>query len=431
MTGEASEAQGGASLGTVAVVGLGYVGLPLAVESAMAKMKTIGIDVDLVKVRRISDGDSPSEDVSKDRLEDALRIGLETTTDFGKVSAADVVVICVPTPLKESGDPDLAYVVSATQMIAPHLKHGVLVVLESTSYPGTTEEVVMPIIQQFLPQLDEDFLLAFSPERIDPGNADFSLSNTPRVVGGASSQSADKAKAFYEMFVSDVVVLSGMREAEMAKLIENTYRHVNIALVNELTIVCHELGIDVWEAIRGAATKPFGYQKFTPGVGVGGHCIPIDPMYLDNRVKEKLGYGVEFIGLAQKINDSMPSYVAARVVKILENQPAVANRRVLLMGVSYKADVSDTRQTPARDLAKALIDTGLDVHFHDPHIREFRLEGGFRITRENDLEREFANYSILVLLQPHREYLQRSERWADVNLLDCTGKLHGIARFVL
>ena len=431
MTGELSEEQAGASTPITVVIGLGYVGLPLAVESTLAGTKTIGIDVDTAKVRRISNADSPSEDVSKNRLESALRVGFEATADFEKVSEADVVVICVPTPLGENGDPDLTYVVSATQMIAPHLKPGVLVVLESTSYPGTTEEVVMPIIQQFLPQLDYDFFLAFSPERIDPGNADFSVSNTPRVVGGASTQSAEKAQRFYEAFVSNVVVLSGTREAEMAKLIENTYRHVNIALVNELAIVCHELGVDVWEAIRGAATKPFGYQKFTPGVGVGGHCIPIDPMYLDNRVKAKLGYGLEFVSLAQKINDSMPRYVAGRVVDIVENQPALGIRRVLLMGVTYKADVSDTRETPARPLAKSLVDAGLDVRFHDPHVLQFRLEDGLEITREHDWEGELANYSAAVLLQPHQEYLQSPERWSNVNLLDCTGRLTKIARFVL
>ena len=431
MTGELSEEQAGASPRITVVIGLGYVGLPLAVESTIAGMKTFGIDVDSAKVQRISDGDSPSEDVSKDRLENALHVGFEATADFEKVSAADVVVICVPTPLGENGDPDLTYVVSATQMIAPHLRPGVLVVLESTSYPGTTEEVVMPIIQQYLPVLDDDFFLAFSPERIDPGNADFSVSNTPRVVGGASAQSADMAKKFYEAFVSNVVVLSGTREAEMAKLIENTYRHVNIALVNELAIVCHELGIDVWEAIRGAATKPFGYQKFTPGVGVGGHCIPIDPMYLDNRVKAKLGYGLEFIGLAQKINDSMPQYVAGRVIDIIENQSTLGSRRVLLMGVTYKAGVADTRETPARPLARSLIEAGLEVSFHDPHVLEFRLEDGLRIARENDWERELANYSAAVLLQPHEEYLESTKSWSDVNLLDCTGKLTKIARFVL
>ena len=431
MTGETSEKQAETSPPITVVIGLGYVGLPLAVENTLAGMKTIGIDVDSAKVRKISTGDSPSEDVSKGRLENALRLGLEVTVDFEKVAAADVVVICVPTPLGETGNPDLTYVVSATQMIAPHLKPGVLVVLESTSYPGTTEEVVMPIIQRYLPALDDDFFLAFSPERIDPGNADFSVPNTPRVVGGASTQSADKAKRFYEAFVSNVVVLSGTREAEMAKLIENTYRHVNIALVNELAMVCHELGIDVWEAIRGAATKPFGYQKFTPGVGVGGHCIPIDPMYLDNRVKAKLGYGLEFIGLAQKINDSMPHYVAGRVVDIVDNQPALGNRRVMLMGVTYKADVADTRETPARQLAKSLIGAGLDVRFHDPHVQEFRLEDGVRIARENDWEMELANYSVAVLLQPHQEYLKNPEKWQDANLFDCTGRLTKIARFVL
>lgn len=405
----------------VAVIGLGYVGLPLAVASARAGNRTIGVDADRERAETLALGHSHVDDISSSALQRALSENLEIATDFGEISAADVVVICVPTPLGTSGNPDLRHVVSATEQITPHLKSGALVVLESTSYPGTTEEIVMPIIEGSNRRLDEHFFLAFSPERIDPGNSHFDLANTPRIIGGASEQSAQKAVNFYKRMVTNVTVLSGTREAEMAKLIENTYRHVNIAMVNELAIVCHELGINVWEAIQGASTKPFGYQKFTPGAGVGGHCIPIDPMYLDNMVKTKLGRGLEFINLAQTINQGMPRYVGSRVVEMLAGKER-EHRRVLLMGVSYKADVADTRETPARELAQFLIAEGFDVSFHDPYVREFFLEDGTEIAHEPDWVNTIARHAAAVILQPHREYVENIVQPLGSNVLDCTGR---------
>lgn len=416
---------------SVAVVGLGYVGLSLAVECATIGMETIGIDVDVLRVENLSLGHSHVEDIDSSVLKAVLKKNLTITTDFRAVSNSDVIVVCVPTPLGDAGAPDLQHVVNATQRLTPHLKRGALVILESTSHPGTTEEIVMPIIQAFPRKLDEDFYLAFSPERIDPGNDHFKLGNTPRVVGGASEPSAERARAFYERIVSDVMVLSGTREAEMAKLIENTYRHVNIALVNELAIVCHELGIDIWEAIRGASTKPFGYQKFFPGVGVGGHCIPIDPIYLNNLVEKKLGRRLEFIGLAQTVNRAMPGYVADRLLEILDGQKSTTTNGVLLMGVAYKADTADTRETPARELAKSLIGAGLEVRFHDSNVREFFLEDGTQINYEPNWKNRIGRYSATAVLQPHSEYLQNISSFSGPHVLDCTGQLGDYASFVL
>lgn len=415
----------------VAVVGLGYVGLPLAVECAKLGMSTVGIDIDASRVQSLSLGHSHVEDIDGYDLQAALEGKLSVSNDFGRISNADIVVVCVPTPLGTTGNPDLKYVISATNKLTPHLQRGAVVILESTSYPGTTEEVVMPIIQRSNRELDEDFYLAFSPERIDPGNKLFNIGNTPRVVGGASKKSAERARRFYESIVSDVVVLSGTREAEMAKLIENTYRHVNIALVNELAIVCHELGINIWEAIQGASTKPFGFQRFLPGVGVGGHCIPIDPMYLDNLVKNKLGRGLKFISLAQTINHAMPRYVASRVLEMFEGAQPSGVKKVLLMGVAYKADVSDTRETPARELAKSLIDEGCEVHFHDPHLESFFLEDGTEIPYKSEWKDRISEYSAVVILQPHSEYLQSVHSHLGPNVFDCTGRLSDFVNFVL
>lgn len=430
MSVESSDFQSNSSMLSVAVVGLGYVGLPLAIECARAGSRTIGIDVDVERAQALSFGQSHVDDIPSSTLQKALSGNLEISVEFQNISAADVVVICVPTPLGNSGNPDLKYVITATEKLTPHLKSGALVILESTSYPGTTEEIVMPIIDGSNRKLDEDYFLAFSPERIDPGNDHFNLANTPRIVGGASYHSAQKAQQFYEKIVTDVTVLSGTREAEMAKLIENTYRHVNIALVNELAIVCHELGINIWEAIRGASTKPFGYQRFTPGVGVGGHCIPIDPMYLDNMVKNKLGRGLEFINLAQTINQAMPRYIAGRVLEMVGREE-LKPRCVLLMGVSYKADVGDTRETPARELARCLLAEGLDVYFHDPYFQEFFLEDGTAIPYEASWKETITEHVVAVFLQPHREYLENIAQPLGLNVLDCTGRLSEYVTSVL
>lgn len=415
----------------VAVVGLGYVGLPLAIECAKRGITTIGVDVSGSKVESLSRGSSDIKDISEQELKKALSASLKVTVDFKLISNADVVVLCVPTPLSESGNPALEFVINATRSITPHLKSGALVILESTSYPGTTEEVVRPIIDGSNRELDNDFFLAFSPERIDPGNSHFNIRNTPRVVGGASTLSAERAQAFYKKIVEQVVVLSGTREAEMAKLIENTYRHVNIALVNELAVVCHELGINIWEAIRGASTKPFGYEKFIPSAGVGGHCIPIDPIYLDNLVKEKLGRRLEIVGIAQKINESMPDYVASRVLDILSGEQETGQGRILLLGATYKADSEDTRETPARDLAKALMNMGFEVSFHDPHLNTFLLDDGTPLAYESDWKGSIAQYSLAILLQPHKEYLQKIDNHLGENVLDCTGRFSDFVDFVL
>jgi len=320
------------------------------------------------------------------------------------IADADVVVICVPTPLGDQGVPDLTYVTSAATQIAENLTAGTLVVLESTTYPGTTEEVVQPILEQSGLALDTGFHLAFSPERIDPGNPTFGLRNTPKVVGGATPASTRAAAEFYGTFIETVVTTRGTREAETAKLLENTYRHVNIALVNEMARFCHDLGIDLWNVIDAAATKPFGFQAFYPGPGVGGHCIPIDPNYLSYEVQRKLGYPFRFVELAESINDSMPAYVVDRVQDALNDvSKPIKGSSVLLLGVTYKANVKDQRESPARPIAELLAAKGARLSYHDPRVARWTTEIG-ELESETDLEAAVAAADVVMLLQAHREY---------------------------
>ncbi len=347
---------------TVGVLGLGYVGLPLACAAAGAGHAVIGYDVSGERVRQLQVGRSPIGDVSDTQLEQRLDSDrLRFTCDPNDLTGADTFVICVPTPLADKM-PDLSMVAAAVETVAGCVSRGDLVILESTTYPGTTEELVAPQISARSGlTAPADYHLAFSPERIDPGNPVYALANTPRVVGGLGPAAGAAAAAFYRSFIGAVHVVSGPREAEMAKLLENTYRHVNIALVNELAVFCEELGIDLWEAITAAATKPFGFAPFFPGPGVGGHCIPVDPSYLSWRVR-RLGYPFRFVELAGEVNDRMPHYVAARVSDALNyHRKAVAGSRVLLLGVAYKRDVADVRESPAFGLARRLCDRGADL----------------------------------------------------------------------
>jgi len=320
------------------------------------------------------------------------------------IAGADVIVICVPTPLGEGGGPDLKAVEGAVKSVGRFLSSGALVVLESTTYPGTTDNLVMPLLESFGHQLDKDFFLAFSPERIDPGNETYNLRNTPKVVGGVSPESTRRAVDFYKSVVECVVPVRSAKEAETAKLLENTYRHVNIALVNEMAKFCHELDIDLWEVIRAAKTKPFGFQAFFPGPGVGGHCIPIDPKYLSYEVERSLGYPFRFVELAQEINNSMPRYIVSRLADALNDKGLpLKGTRILLLGVTYKADISDQRESPAVAVDQMLRDKGSIVEFHDPYVDQWSRDG-LVTERVDDLDRSIAESHAVVLLQKHRVY---------------------------
>ena len=389
----------------VVVLGLGYVGLPLAQQASRAGMSVLGFDVNTGVVNSLAAGRSHVDDLGDADVAEMLAAGFRTTTDESMIASADTAVICVPTPLAEGDGPDLRAVVGATETIGRHLRPGMLVVLESTTYPGTTDEVVRPLLEK-LSGLTAgiDFHLAFSPERIDPGNERFGPRNTPKVVGGYTPGCADRVAAFYGRFVDTVVRTKGTREAETAKLLENTYRHVNIALVNEMARFCHELDIDLWDVIRAASTKPFGFQAFYPGPGVGGHCIPIDPNYLSHNVRSKLGYPFRFVELAQEINATMPGYVARRAQNLLNaDGQAVHGATVLLLGVTYKANIADQRESPATPLARHLAQLGATVLYHDPHVPSWTV-GDVEVARTDDLEGAAAAADLVILVQHHREY---------------------------
>ncbi|WP_283139683.1 nucleotide sugar dehydrogenase [Rhizohabitans arisaemae] len=400
--GEATDA-GGTRRYDLAVIGLGYVGMPLAKEACASGLRVVGVDVDPAKIESLNAGRSYIDDLTDADLDAMLGSGFTATADDSVIARSEAVVICVPTPLDEDHRPDLSAVRGASAAVARNLTSGSLVVLESTTWPGTTDEVVRPILEQSGLKAGADFHLAFSPERIDPGNPKFGLSNTPKVVGGYTDTCRDRASAFYARFVERVVPVSGTREAEMAKLLENTYRHVNIALVNEMAIFCDELGIDLWEAIEAAATKPFGFQKFLPGPGVGGHCIPVDPSYLSYTVR-KLGYPFRFVELAQEINERMPSYVVNRVQRLLNRErKAVNGSRVLLLGVTYKPDIADERETPAVPVARVLRELGAELVFADPYVSSWAVDG-VPVPREEDLAVAVESADVTVLLQQHAAF---------------------------
>jgi len=386
------------------VIGLGYVGLPLALEACRSGLAVTGLDRDAKTVARLNDGTSHVDDIDDESVAGMLAAGFTATTDEEVIAQAGTVVVCVPTPLSEHGGPDLTMVEDACAVISRNLRPGTLVVLESTTYPGTTDEVVRPILERSGLTAGTDFHLAFSPERVDPGNRDFGIRNTPKVVGGYTTGCTAAAASFYGKFVDTVVQAAGTREAEMAKLIENTYRHVNIALVNEMAVFCHELGIDLWDAISCAATKPFGFQAFRPGPGVGGHCIPIDPNYLAHKVRT-LGYPFRMVELAQEINTRMPRYVVERAQQLLDRAGTTLNgAKVLLLGVTYKADIADQRETSARHVVKRLRALGAEVSFHDPYVPAWEVDGLPVPAAEDELPRALARADLAILLQHHRAY---------------------------
>src|SRR5690625_3457428 len=406
----------------VAVVGLGYVGLPLAQEATRAGLAVLGFDASSAVVDGLKSGKSHVDDLSDVDIEQMLNDGFEPTTDPGRIADSKVAVICVPTPLSSDGLPDLAYVKSAAQTIAENLHQGMLVILESTTYPGTTDEVLRPILESNGLRAGDDFHLVFSPERIDPGNEKFGAKNTPKVVGGHTPKCADAAEEFYGKFIDTVVKTSGTREAETAKLLENTYRHINIALVNEMAQFCHELGIDLWDVIDAAKTKPLGFQAFYPGPGVGGHCIPIDPNYLSHNVRAKLGYPFRFVELAQEINATMPQYVVRRAQDILnDDSKSLRGSTVLLLGVTYKPNIADQRESPAVPIAKLLLNAGANVQFHDPFINEWDAMKG-RVSRAGDVADAVQSADLTILLQDHSDYDINALAAASQEFFDTRGK---------
>jgi UDP-N-acetyl-D-glucosamine dehydrogenase len=389
------------------VMGQGYVGLPLALRASATGFAVTGYDPHGATVDALNLGRSHIDDVTDAEVERALAEGYRASSDPAVLTDADVVVVCVPTPLSESGGPDLGAVESAARTIGEHVSPGTLVVLESTTYPGTTEEVFAPLVLDRGLGLDE-VLIAFSPERIDPGNPTYGVKNTPKVVGGLTPEATAAAKAFYGSFIDSVVEAKGAKEAEMAKLLENTFRHVNIALVNEMVRFSDDLGIDLWDAIACAETKPFGYMAFRPGPGVGGHCIPVDPSYLSHRVRAQLGYSFRMVELAEEINSAAPVYVADRLARSLNKRSMPVNgSTVLLVGVTYKTNIADQRESPAVPLAKRLADMGAIVKYHDPFVPRWSVEtknGRLDLTSEDSVLAGAAQSDAVILLQNHAEY---------------------------
>jgi UDP-N-acetyl-D-glucosamine dehydrogenase len=361
---------------SVGVIGLGYVGLPLAVEFAHAGFDVTGFDVDASKVAEINAGRSYIPDVPVEELSAVVHAGkLHATTDMSLLAGMDAIDICVPTPLRKTKDPDLSYVVLAVEAVAVTLKPGQLVILESTTYPGTTDEVVHPMLEAKGLRADVDFFLAFSPERVDPGNQRFTTKNIPKIVGGFGPSSTEAAAALYESTVARVVCVSSTRVAEMVKLLENTFRAVNIGLVNEIALMCHKMDINVWEVIDAAKTKPFGFMPFYPGPGLGGHCIPIDPVYLSWKARQS-GFECRFIELAGQVNSSMPAYVVERVAEALNTvRKPINGSRIHLIGVAYKRDVNDIRESPALDILELLTKRGAQMSYSDPFVPQLKHDG--------------------------------------------------------
>jgi UDP-N-acetyl-D-glucosamine dehydrogenase len=358
------------------IIGLGYVGLPLAVELARAGFRVLGYDVNQAVVDGINAGRSHIKDISDAELKEVVDAGrLTATTDASRLAEPDAISICVPTPLSKFKDPDMSYIQAATQAVKGTLRRGQAIILESTTYPGTTREIMLPALEGTGLAVGEDFFLAFSPERVDPGNAKYHTKNTPKVVGGITPACVQVACALYQPAIDTLVPVSSTEAAELVKLLENTFRSVNIGLVNEMAIVCDKLGVDVWEVIEAAATKPFGFMKFLPGPGLGGHCIPIDPHYLAWKMRG-LNYKTRFIDLAGEVNTEMPIFWVRKAAEALNGHgKAMKGSRVLVLGVAYKKDIDDIRESPALDIIRLLEQQGATVEYHDPHVPSFREDG--------------------------------------------------------
>jgi UDP-N-acetyl-D-glucosamine dehydrogenase len=388
----------------LAVVGQGYVGLPVAVRACEVGFDVVGFDIDDHRIKRLAAGESLVEDITEERLAAALASGrYHPTSDPAHLAGFDAAIISVPTPLRE-GNPDLSYIESAAGLLAEHVTPGCCVVLESTTYPGTTEELIAPILEAGSGLVaGTGFHLGYSPERIDPGNAEWRFENTPKVVSGVDEASLAAVQALYDRLVERTVPVSGPKEAELTKLLENTFRHVNIALINEVAMFAHELGIDAWEAVDAASTKPFGYLRFTPGPGVGGHCLPVDPSYLSWRVRDSLGLEFRFVELANDVNAHMPDYVVNRLQTALNRRGLpVRGQRVLLLGLAYKRNTGDARETPAEPIARLLAELGAEVRGVDPHVVDDAF--GSEVARVHLTAEEVEAADAVVLLVDHDDF---------------------------
>jgi len=386
----------------IGVIGLGYVGLPLAIEFAKAGFPVIGMDIDESKVTRINAGENYIPDIADDTLQTLVNSGnLRTTTDFDIISDLDVVVICVPTPLSKVGDPDISYIIATIDVINKSIHKDLLIILESTTYPGTTKEIVFSRLEKSGLTIGKDYYLCFSPERIDPGNEKYTIANTPKVIGGVTAACTQLGALLYEQIVDEAVTVSSPETAEMVKLLENTYRSINIGLVNEIAIMCEKLGLDVWEVIDAAATKPYGFMKFTPGPGLGGHCIPIDPQYLSWKMRT-LNYNPRFINLANDINSAMPTFVKDTVSNGLNGHGKALNgSSILILGAAYKKDIDDVRESPALDVLILLETAGAIVDFFDPYVADIVIDkktktGLTELTAEN-----LQTYDAVAILTDH------------------------------
>jgi len=391
----------------IAILGLGYVGLPLAVVFGEAGFKVTGIDPDARKVESLKRGVSYIPDVETEAISKLVNSGrLTSTTDFSILKEMDAVSICVPTPLRKTGDPDMSYIISAMEELAKYMHKGMVVVLESTTYPGTTRELLLPKLgMEHGLKVGEDWFLAFSPERVDPGREDFTTLNTPKVVGGITEACTEVASAWYAGAIQHIHSVTSAEAAEMAKLLENTFRMINIGLVNELAIMCERLGVDVWEVIEAAATKPFGFMKFTPGPGLGGHCIPIDPLYLSWKMKS-FNYNARFIELASEINTNMPRYVVSRVLEAMNDRGKILKgSKVLVLGAAYKPDIDDVRESPALDVIGLLQKKGALVEYHDPYIPRIHHEyDGWQMDSVTDVMKAVKEADAVVIVTNHTTY---------------------------
>lgn len=395
----------------MAILGLGYVGLPLAVVFAEAGFHVTGVDPDGRKIEAINKGQSYIPDVKNEAVAKLVKAGkLSATTDFSVLKEMDAVSICVPTPLRQTGDPDMSFIISATEELAKYMHKGMVVVLESTTYPGTTRELLLPKLSANNDlKIGEDWFLAFSPERVDPGREDYTTVNTPKVLGGVTPVCGEVARVWYEGAIQKIHYVSTAEAAEMAKLLENTFRMINIGLVNELAIMCERLGIDVWEVIDAAASKPFGFMKFTPGPGLGGHCIPIDPLYLSWKMKS-VSYNARFIELASEINTNMPRYVVSRLMEALNDRgKALKGSKVLVLGVAYKPDIDDMRESPALDVIGLLKQKGAEVKYHDPYVPRLHHETeGWEMDSVQEMIKEVQEADAVMIVTNHKVYDYKS-----------------------
>lgn len=406
----------------VAVIGLGYVGLPLAIQATSSNLKVYGYDIDENKISNYNLGKSTIEDISDKQLQASLEKGLFLSSDPKYLSESETIVISVPTPLTDY-QPDLSYVKAAAETIAKNITKNQIIILESTTYPGTTVEVLIPAIEEISNlKPGVDFFVGYSPERIDPGNDTWNFKNTPKVISGINDESLSKIENFYEQIIDSVVRVSGTKEAEMVKLLENTYRHVNIALINELAILCNMLDIDIWEVVNAAKTKPFGFESFRPGPGVGGHCIPVDPNYLSFKTRQ-IGKPVRFVELAQEINNSMPSYVVSRLLeKMNALEKPFKNSNILILGVAYKKDIGDIRESPAIGIIENLYERGVKVKYFDPFVESINVNGQ-DVDKEDSLN-NINEYDLILVHTSHTEFKNFDFSKTTTPIFDATGSDH-------